>query len=146
MIRGNCRRRTRNPKLWSTLGEFEKFIRWKASGYAWWYDDRKDFEQVGREAVVRVFEAIEGGLRLWSEKGYYLSSIENAMRDYYRKEYRPNYVVWEYDRKNGPTRVKRYFYGGRWKARIQYHGDKLKRVALQHQPPVSFEDIHPYEG
>ena len=65
------------------------------------------------------------------------------MRNYDRAS--PNYAVWEYDRKNGPTRVKRYRYGGRWRARIQYHGGKLKRVALKYQIPANFENVFLYE-
>ena len=68
------------------------------------------------------------------------------MLDYYRKEYRRNYEVWVYDRKNGPTRVKRYRYGGEWKARIQYHGDKLKRVALGHRAPREYKDYFFVKG
>ena len=134
------RRMPGDHRLRRTLDEYEGFVRSKAGQYARAYDSRVDFEQVGREAVAKVFEAIEGGLRLQSEKGYYLNSIENAMLDYYRKEYRCNYDVWEYDRKNGPTKVKRYRYGGQWKARIQYHGDKLKRVTHRYQTPLNYEE------
>jgi hypothetical protein len=135
-----------NRELGYKLDEFEGFVRSKANKLAWTQNDRKDFEQVGREAVVKVFDAIQEGLKVSSEKGYYLDSIEHAMIDYSRKEYRPNYAVWEYDRKNGPTRVKRYRYRGEWKARIQYHGDKLKRVAIKYQTPLKFEEVFPYAG
>jgi hypothetical protein len=134
------RRIVHDPKLRSTLDEYERFIWWKAGKLARTYEDRKDFEQVGREAVIKVFKAMEGELKVRSEKGYYLNSIENAMLDYYRMHYRRNYEVWVYDKENGLTRVKRYRYGGEWKARIQYHGDKLKRVALGYRAPRNFED------
>lgn len=134
------RRMPVDHELRRTLDEYEGFVRMKARQYAWAYDSRMDFEQVGREAVVKVFKATRGGLRVESEKGYYLNSIENAMLDYCRKEYRCNYDVWEYDRKNGPTKVKRYRYGGKWKARIQYHGDKLKRVTHSYLTPLSYKE------
>jgi DNA-directed RNA polymerase specialized sigma24 family protein len=140
------RRIVRDPKLRSTLDEYERFIWWKAKKLARTYEDRKDFEQVGREAVVKVFKAMEGALKVRSEKGYYLNSIENAMLDYYRRQYRRNYEVWVYDKKNGPTRVKRYRYGGEWKARIQYHGDKLKRVVLGHRVHLRYEEYFSYDG
>lgn len=141
-----ARRISRKHELARKLGEYEGFVRWKASRLAWTHEDRKDFEQVGREAVVRVFEATRKGLKVRSEKGYYLNAIKYAMIDYSRKEYRRNHAVWEYDRQNGPTRVKRYRYGGEWKGRIQYHGDKLKRVAFKHQAPLDFDEVFPYEG
>ncbi len=137
---------TRDHELGRTLDEYEKFIYSKAWEYSRRGDDFNDFQQVGREAVVKVFEQIEGGLKVRSEKGYYLNSIDNAMLDYHRKEYRHNYEVWEYDRKNGPIRVKRYRYRGEWKARIQYHGDKLKRVAQQYQTSLNYEEVFWYEG
>ncbi len=141
-----ARRIPREHQLRRKLAEYEGFVRWQASRHARKYEDRKDFEQVGREAVVRVFEATQKGLKVRSEKGYYLNAIKYAMIDYSRKEYRHNHAVWEYDRENGPTRVKRYRYGGEWKGRIQYHGDKLKRVALNHQAPLDFDEVFPYEG
>jgi|SRR5215210_3070656 len=139
-----ARRVRPNHRLGHTLDEYEGFIRAKAWQFARRYDDQKDFQQVGREAVVKVFGAIEGGLNVRSVKGYYLTCIQNAMLDYYRKEHRRNFEVWEYDKKNGPTRVKRYRYGGEWRGRIQYHGDKLKRVALGHRAPQDLEKIFPY--
>jgi hypothetical protein len=136
-----ARRISREHQLGRKLAEYEGFVRWQARRLSRTYEDRKDFAQVGREAVVRVFEATRKGLKVRSEKGYYLNAIKNAMIDYFRKEYRPNHAVWEYDRKNGPIRVKRYRYHGRWKGRIQYHGDKLKRVALKHQAPLNFDEV-----
>lgn len=145
--RGTTVRRTlRDHELRLTLEEYEGFICRKAWQYARRYDDQKDFQQVGRKAVVEVLSALEDGLVVRSEKGYYLNSIDNAMLDYYRKEYRRNCEVWQYDRKNGPTRVKRYRYGGEWKARIQYHGDKLKRIAHRHRTPLNYEEVFAYEG
>jgi hypothetical protein len=140
------RRALGDHELGRTLDEYEGFVRSKAWQYTRRYDDLQDFQQVGREAVVKVFEAIEGGLRVRSEKGYYLNSIQNAMLDYYRMQYRRNYEVWVYDKKNGPTRVKRYRYGGEWKARIQYHGDKLKRVVLGHRAVLRYEEYFSYDG
>ncbi len=140
------RRVRREHDLVHKLNEYEKFVQCKARRLSWTYEDRKDFEQVGREAVVRVFETTRKGRKVRSEKGYYLNAITYAMISYSRKEYRPNYAVWEYDRKNGPTRVKRYRYQGRWKGRIQYHGDKLRRVTRKHQTPLDFDEVFPCEG
>ncbi len=140
------RRTLGEHELRCKLDEYEGFVRWQARLRARKHEDRKDFEQVGREAVVKVFEATQKGLKVRSEKGYYLNAIKYAMSDYSRKEYRPNHAVWQYDRRNGPTRVKRYRYQGRWKGRIQYHGDKLKRVALKHQAALDFYEVFPYEG
>jgi len=141
-----ARRVPREHQLGRRLAEYEGFVRWQARRWARTYEDRKDFEQIGREAVVKVFEATQKGLKVRNEKGYYLNAIKYAMIDYSRKEYRHNYAVWEYDRRNGPTRVKRYRYQGRWKGRIQYHGDKLKRVALKHQAALDFDEVFPCEG
>jgi len=125
-------RTLRDRKLEGTLHEYERFIRWKARTYAWRRGDLvEDFEQVGREAVVKVYKKTQGGLVIGEGKGYYLNSIRNAMIDYFRKEYRPNSAVWEYNRAGGQTRVKRYRYGSEWKARIQYHGDQLSRRERQ---------------
>ena len=104
------RRMLGNHELGSKLDEYEGFVRYKANKLAWTYDDRKDLEQVGREAVAKVFKTTQGELKVGSEKGYYLNSIENAMIDYLRKEYCCNYEVCEYDRKNGSMSVKRKRY------------------------------------
>ena len=135
------RRKLRDRKFERTLHEYEGFIRWKARTYARRREDLEDFEQVGREAVVKVFRTMEKGLMVRSEKGYYLNSIRNAMIDYCRKEYRPNSAVWEYDRKGAQTRVKRYRYGKEWKARVQYHGNRLGRVERYHSTSLNFEDV-----
>ncbi len=138
----NLRRILRDHKLRLTLSRYEKFIQWKCGKYARAHEDRKDFQQVGREAVVTVFDSIEEGrLRVEQEKGYYLNSVDHAMLDYARKLYRKNYFVWHYDRASGPTRTKRYRYGGGWKARIQYHGGALKLLDEQRRNVLSYEEV-----
>ena len=49
------RRMLRIHELGRKLDEYEGFVRYKANKLAWTYDDRKDLEQVGREAVAKVF-------------------------------------------------------------------------------------------
>jgi hypothetical protein len=132
----------RDRELWRTLDRYENFIRWNSGKYARVYEDRKDLQQVGREAVVRVFKRInESELEVEREKGYYLNSVDHAMLDYARMLYRKTYIVWQYDRKSGPTRTKRYRYGREWKTRIQYHGDALKVLIEQRKNLQSYEEI-----
>ena len=72
------RGRSRPCKLRHTLDEYEEFIGWQAQQFARRnYGDRKDFQQVGRQAVVQLFRSIEDGLKVTNEKGYYLNSINS---------------------------------------------------------------------
>ena len=143
-------RTRRDSELMRTLDEYERFIQWKSRKYARLYEDSKDLQQVGREAVVRVFKRIhEGELKAERDKGYYLNSVDHAMLDYARKLCRKTCFVWHYEKRSGPTRTKRYRYGGEWKARIQYHGDKLTLVGesrrsvlnlMEDQAPGRYEE------
>ena len=134
-----ARRILRDYELRRILDSYEKPIKWKAKRYARVYEDRKDFQQVGREAVLTVFQRIrKGELEVEREHSYYLNSVDHAMLDYAYKLYRKTFFVWHYDKKNGPTRIKRYHYGGQRKARIQYHGNKL---TLLYESRRSVQDL-----
>jgi hypothetical protein len=92
-----------DPELMQTLDEYERFIRWKSWKYARGSEDRKDLQQVSREAVVKIFKRIhKGELKVEKERGYYLTTVDNAMLDYARKWYKKTYFVWHYDRTWAP--------------------------------------------
>ena len=77
-----ARRILRDYELRRILDSYEKPIKWKAKRYARVYEDRKDFQQVGREAGLTVFQRIrkcelEGG----REHSCYLNCVDDAMLD-----------------------------------------------------------------
>jgi hypothetical protein len=128
----------RRDRFKRKYNEYEPFIKIVARAFSRNRSlDRQDYEQVGRIALWRNFERIEDGYEVRDEGAYYRSVIRNAMRDFYRTRHETNVEIYEYD---GPKpRVKRFKYGGKVKGRIQYHGDKLKRVHEGHTPVTSLD-------
>jgi hypothetical protein len=112
----SVRRILREYRLKCALEEYEKFVRIKASEFAWGnHADKEDFGQEGREAVWRAVMTLESKGAQGTPQ-YFRVAIKRAMIDYNRKLRRRNYQVWEYT--GPPPRVKRYRYGGKWKTKI----------------------------
>lgn len=147
MIKDDCRTREeqdtavrrilRERKVNRALEEYERFVSIKAYQFAWGnHADREDFEQEGREAVWRAVMTLESkGAQATPQ--YFRVAIRRAMIDYNRKLRRRNYQVWEYT--GPPPRVKRYRYGGKWKAKIKFHPDKVERVTYQYESQASLD-------
>lgn len=108
---------------------------------AGFWDDREDFEQVGRIGAWRAFEekAAWPSYRPTAPPAYFRAAIENGMKDELRHRERRNSEVYKYDKARFPTRTKRFRYGGEWKARASHHGEGLERVEYTFLPPLSID-------
>jgi DNA-directed RNA polymerase specialized sigma24 family protein len=133
------RRILREFRMKRALEEYEKFLSIKAYEFAWKnYAQKEDFEQEGRVAIWRAVATLEAR----GEKGthqYFRTAIERAMIDYARRVHRPNHEVWVYT--GPPPRVHKVRYGGKTKTKMQYFGDKLRRVDYKYAPTLNYDEL-----